>query len=304
MVATSPVRPDAPLHEAVARITGMLRDAGVPSPAADARWLVQGIAGVDPHRHPDTPLPRAALPALNDAVARRAAREPLQLILGTAPFRALELVCRPGVFVPRPETEIVAGLAVDVAQRVGSPAPIVAEPCTGTGAIACAIAAEVPGARVIATDRDPAAVHLARHNADRVRRGVAGPPGFARAATLTVQTGDLLDPLDPELRGHLDVLVANPPYLPADDRDYWAPEVAAHDPDTALVGGADGHEVVNALLTLAARWLAPGGTVILEIDERRGADVAGAARHAGLSSIEVARDLTGADRAIVARRPV
>lgn len=304
MGIAQPVRPDTPLHEVVARIAETLHAAGVPSPAVDARWLIVGIVGVDPHRHPDTPLPGTALPTLNDAVARRATREPLQLILGTAPFRALELVCRPGVFVPRPETEVVAGLAVDVAQRVSSPAPIVAEPCTGTGAIACAIAAEVPGAQVIATDRDPAAVDLARHNADRVRRGVAGPPGFARAAELTVQAGDLLDPLDPELCGHLDVLVANPPYLPAGDRGSWAPEVAAHDPDAALVGGADGHEVVNALLTLAARWLVPGGTVILEIDERRGVDASGAARHAGLSDVEVARDLTGADRAIVARRPV
>lgn len=304
MTAAGPVRADAPLREAVERIAGLLRAAGVPSPAVDARWLVDGIVGVDPHGHPDAPLPAAALPALREAVARRAAREPLQLILGTVAFRGLDLVCRPGVFVPRPETEIVAGLAVDVAKRVGSAAPIIAEPCTGTGAIACALAAEVPGARVLATERDPAAVDLARHNADRLRRGLAGPPGFARAALLTVHAGDLLDPLDPALRGHLDVLVANPPYLPAGDRSSWAPEVAEHDPDAALVGGRDGHEVVEALLALAARWLTPGGTVILEIDERRGADAAGAARHAGLSDVEVARDLSGADRALVARRPV
>jgi release factor glutamine methyltransferase len=304
MAAAPPVRSDAPLHEAVTRVAATLGDAGVPSPAVDARWLVEGIVGVDPHRHPDTLLPPASLPALQDAVARRVAREPLQLILGTAPFRSLELACSPGVFVPRPETEIVAGLAVGVAQRVNSSAPVVAEPCTGTGAIACAIAAEVPGARVLATDRDPAAVDLARHNADRVRRGVAGPPGFARAASLTVQTGDLLEPLDPALRGHLDVLVANPPYLPAGDRDSWAPEVADHDPDAALVGGVDGHEVVDRLLALATRWLAPGGTVILEIDERRSADAAAVARDVGLGDVEVARDLTGADRAIVARRPV
>ena len=303
MGTTSMVRPDAPLHEAVARIAETLREAGVPSPAVDARWLVHGIAGVDPHRDPDAPLPGAALAALHDAVARRVAREPLQRILGTAPFRSLELVCRSGVFVPRPETEVVAGLAVDVAHRANSSEPIVAEPCTGTGAIACAIAAEVPGARIVASDRDPAAVDLARHNADRVRRGLAGPPGFARAATLTVQMGDLLDPLDPELCGHLDVLVANPPYLPAGDRGSWAPEVADHDPGTALVGGTDGHEIVDALLALAARWLAPGGTVIVEIDQRRGADAVGAARHAGLSAIRVVGDLTGADRAVIARRP-
>lgn len=304
MTAASRARPDVPLHVAVARIAEVLRGAGVPTPMVDARWLVEGIVGIDPHRRPDTPLPGTRLPALDDAVARRVAREPLQLILGTAAFRGLELACRPGVFVPRPETEIVAGLAVDAAVQVSSSAPVIAEPCTGTGAVACAIAAEVPGARIIATDRDPAAVDLARHNADRVRRGVAGPPGFARAATLTVATGDLLDPLDPALCGHLDVLVANPPYLPAGDRSSWAPEVAEHDPEDALVGGQDGHEVVDALLVLAARWLSPGGTVILEIDARRRADAAGAARHAGLSNVEVARDLTGADRALVARRPV
>lgn len=294
---------DRLLGAVAASIARELAAAGIGSPAADARWLVDGVVGRDPHRWPDAPLPAAAVEPLRVAVERRLAREPLQLILGTAPFRSLELVCRPGVFIPRPETEVVAGLAVRVAQRGSSSAPIVAEPCTGTGAIACSVAAEVDGARVLATDRDPAAVELARHNADRVQRGQAGPSGFAVGASVVVELGDLLDPLDPALQGHLDVLVANPPYLPAGDRGSWSPEVTDHDPDLALVGGPDGHEIVDRLLVLAATWLAPGGTVILEIDERRSAGAIAAARRAGLEDVEVARDLTGAERAVVARRP-
>ncbi len=294
---------DASLHDIAGVIAEQLHRAGVPSPEADARWLIDGIVQLDPRNHPDAPLPAALLPVLRDAVVRRVAREPLQLILGTAPFRNLTLGCCPGVFVPRPETEVVAGLAIDVARRVASGAPVVVEPCTGTGAIACALASEVPGARIVATDRDPVAVDLARDNAERVRRGHAGVSGFAAGAALTVEVGDLLAPADPTLRGHLDVLVANPPYLPTTDRGRWEPEVADHDPDHALIGGADGHEVVDALLLSAVDWLAPGGWVILEIDQRRGADAAAAARAAGCSDVEVARDLTGADRAVVARRP-
>lgn len=292
---------DTLLGAVAAAVARELAAAGIDSPTADARWLIEGVVGRDPHRWPDAPLPAAVVEPLRAAVDRRLAREPLQLILGTAPFRSLELVCRPGVFVPRPETEVVAGLAVHAAQQGASSAPIVAEPCTGTGAIACAVAAEVDGARVLATDHDPAAVGLARHNAERVQRGGAGPPGFAAGASVAVELGDLLDPLDPALRGHLDLLVANPPYLPAADRGSWSPEVADHDPDLALVGGPDGHEIVDRLLALAAAWLAPGGAVILEIDERRGAEAIAAARRAGLDDVQVARDLTGAERAVVAR---
>jgi release factor glutamine methyltransferase len=232
--------------------------------------------------------------------ARRAAREPVQVVIGRTWFRELELACEAGVFVPRPETEIVAGLAIAAARQAGG-APLVVEPCTGTGAIALSVAVEVDGARVVATDVDPAAVALARRNLDRVRAGAAGPHHVARE--VTVLEGDLLTPVDRELRGHVDVLVANPPYLPAADRGSWAPEVGDHDPDRALVGGDDGHELVDALLTAAADWLAPGGTVVLEIDERRGDRAAASAAAVGLVDVRVEADLTGAARAIVARRP-
>jgi release factor glutamine methyltransferase len=304
-------------------VAGRLAAVGVPSPRADARWLVEHVAerGLDPAVGEGA----ARLDAL---VARREAREPLQLVLGTAAFRTVEVACRPGVFIPRPETEVVAGVAIDAARAAG-PAPVVVEPCTGTGAIACSLLAEVPGVRVIATDLDPTATALARENLARVaaevgaagaadevdeagamsgagrsRAGAGGGGGATPEATWEVLDGDLLAPVDPRLRGHLDVLVSNPPYLPSGDRGRWEPEVADHDPDAALVGGPDGHEVVEALLVAAATWLAPGGLVVLEIDERRGAAALATAERVGLVEARLVTDLTGAERAIAARRRV
>ena len=286
----------------VARVAARLAAAGVPTPEVDARWLVEHVTAL-------TGGCEGCGGALLDGlVARRAAREPLQLVLGKTWFRELELRCAPGVFIPRPETEIVAGVAIGEARRHAT--PVVAEPCTGTGAIALSVAVEVPWARVVATDLDPAAVDLARDNLARVLAGEAGPPLLADQ--VEILHGDLLAPLRspgahqawaPHLRGALDVLVSNPPYLPAADRGSWHPEVAAHDPDAALVGGEDGHEVVDRLLRAAATWLRPGGLVVLEIDERRGPDARAAATAAGLVDVRIVVDLTGADRAVTARRP-
>jgi release factor glutamine methyltransferase len=153
----------------------------------------------------------------------------------------------------------------------------------------------------VAGDVDPRAVALARRNADRLHRGQAGPVGVASGATLEIRHGALLDAVPASLRGRVDVLVANPPYLPDADRGSWEPEVGDHDPEGALVGGPDGHELVDALLRAAVAWLAPGGVVIVEIDERRGEDALTSARRAGLHDATLKTDLTGATRALVAR---
>jgi release factor glutamine methyltransferase len=282
-------------HDAALRtVAATLAAAGIETPEVDARWLVDHVTELTGS------CTGCGAALLDGLVARRVAREPVQVIIGRTWFRELELACEAGVFVPRPETEVVAGLAIDAA-RGAAPSPLVVEPCTGTGAIALSVAVEVPGARVVATDVDPSAVALARRNLDRVRAGTAGATLVARE--VTVLEGDLLAPVEPELRGQVDVLVANPPYLPAADRGTWAPEVGDHDPDRALVGGRDGHEVVEALLAAAVDWLRPGGTVVLEIDERRGEDAAASARATGLTAVRIAPDLTGAPRAVVARRP-
>jgi release factor glutamine methyltransferase len=301
--ATSPTPATTSLAALVAEHAATLEAAGVPSPQHDATVLARHVLGLT------TAGVRTAGPpsederrALAELVARRAAREPLQLVIGETWFRYLRLVCRPGVFIPRPETEVVAGLAIDAARTSGA-APLVVEPCTGTGAIACSVAAEVAGARVIATDVDTGAVDLARHNLAEVAAGRADVSGLAPGAGCRIEQGDLLGPVDDALRGRVDVLVSNPPYLPVTDRDAMPPEVARHDPPAALYGGDDGHDVVDRLLEAAATWLRPGGTVVLEIDARRADDALAAARVVGLADARIEIDLTGADRVLVARRP-
>jgi release factor glutamine methyltransferase len=283
-------------------VAARLDAAGVPRPEVDARWLVDAMVE---RFGPDLVGCDAAV--LDALVARRAAREPLQLVLGRTTFRWVEVACRPGVFVPRPETEVVAGVAIDAARTAG-PAPRVLEPCTGSGAIACAVASEVPRAQVVATDHAAAAVDLARDNAARLAAGIAPTPWRpgpwpAPGAGVEVRHGRLLAAAPATWQGAVDVLVANPPYLPEHDTGTWAPEVGDHDPHDALVGGRDGHEVVDALLAAAPTWLRPGGTAVVEIDDRRGPDAVAVATGAGLVEVHVVQDLTGRDRAVVGRTP-
>lgn len=278
------------LGEALAATTAKLAAAGVPTPAVDARWLLGHVTGWSPagiRSAQGEPLPADAAEMLDALVARRVAREPLQLLLGSVGFRHLELLVEPGVFIPRPETEILAGAAID---RV-SPAGTVVEPCTGTGAVACAIAAESDAAVVLATDISAAAVGLARRNAART------------GGAVEVLQGDLLDPVPADLRGRLDVLVCNPPYLAAGEVAGLEPEVAAWDPPEALVAGPTGHEVTDRLIAAALIWLCPGGWLLLETDAGRAAATAARARDAGLTGTAVLPDLTGADRVVVARHP-
>lgn len=287
----------AELRALLDRVTAQLRSAGVASPAHDARRLLELVAGV--------PLSRAggfddrATARLEAVVARRVAREPLQLIEGSAGFRSVEVTCEPGVFVPRPETEIVAGIAIDRARR--SDRPLVVEPCTGTGAIACAVVDEVDRVEVVATDRSERAVGLAARNLDRVvadRRSRAP----ATAGRGEVRLGDLLAPVPEAWRREIDVVVANPPYLPTADRHVVAAEVR-DDPADALYGGADGLDVVRRLVVAAVDWLRPGGALVVEVDPRNAGAAVGVARAAGLVDVAVRRDLTGTDRVLVATRP-
>jgi len=269
--------------DTVAAVADRLAAGGIHPARTEARWLVEhAVAAARGGDH---------APQLEALVRRRLDHEPLQLILGRWPFRTVELTLEPGVFLPRPETELVAGLAIEHAAAVG-PGAVVAEPCTGSGAIAASLLAEVPGVQVHATDLDARAVQLARRN-------VLAAAGDGRGS---VHQGDLLAPLPVALRGQLDVLVANPPYLPAGDADHLDIEVAAHDPPAALYGGPHGHEVVDRLLALAAQWLRPGGVVVLEIDARLGQEALITAAGAGLARGELVRDLTGRHRAVVAHR--
>lgn len=261
-----------PGRDAVEGVAGRLAAAGVPTPGVDARLLVRHVPADE----------------LDAAVTRRQAREPLQLILGRVGFRYLDLEVRAGVFIPRPETEVLAGEAVDRVPRGG----IVLEPCTGTGAVAVSVATESAAGQVHASDVSPAAVALARANARA-----------AAAGTVQVHEGGLLAAMPGALRGKVDVLVANPPYVAEHETRGLEPEVVDWDPPEALIAGPTGHEVSDRLIAGAGDWLAPGGWLLLEVAEVRAADVRDRAIAAGLTQAAVIVDLTGRERIVVARMP-
>lgn len=314
MTVVSGIRSGVALAEVLAAHAATLAAAGLASPAVDLELLAEHALRIDRrHLHTLTAIGGGEVPEpsvgelaeLDRLVTARAGRVPLQLLLGRTWFRNLELLCAEGVFIPRPETEIVAGHAIAAAVTAVRAMGIarVVEPCTGTAAIALAIATEVAGAEVMASDRSEAAVALARRNLVRAAAGEAGPAGLAADASCDIEVRDLAAAVPEALLGRVDVLVCNPPYLPAADAPDLAPEVADHDPYAALFGGPDGHEPVRFLIGLAMTALTPGGTLVIEIDDRRGAETAQDARDAGLVDAVIHPDLTGRDRVLVARRP-
>lgn len=272
-----------------AAATARLAEAGVPSARFDAEVLLAEALGIDRGRIPiaddATPEQVAAYEAL---LARRAAREPLQHILGRAYFGPLTLAVGPGVFVPRPETEL---LAVWAARQVTRGAAIV-DLCAGSGALGLYLAATVPDSRVVLVERDPAALDYLRRNAATA----------ALAGTATVLDADVRDPALParltELLGTVDLVVSNPPYVPegADlDRE------AAADPAAALFSGADGLDLIRDLAPLAAGLLAAGGAVAVEHDDSNGAGTAEQLRAAGFGGVAEHRDLAGRPRYVTGR---
>lgn len=269
--------------------------AGVPSPRYDAEELAAHALGVPRSGLRSVQsIDEAAITSFRAAVVRRGSREPLQHILGSSAFRHVEVAVGPGVFVPRPETEVVAGFAIDRAREVVAEgrSPVVVDLCTGSGVIAISVAGEVPGATVHAVEVSEEALVWARRNVDG--SGVRLQAGDATAA-------DVLAELD----GTVDVVVSNPPYIPADGvvRD---PEVLAYDPAVALWGnGSDGLDVLRAVAVRALALLRPGGWFVVEHADVQGAAVVAALRDQG-GWVEAAdhRDLTGRDRYAVARRDV
>jgi len=287
---------------AVRWATARLAAAGVPSPRVDAEALLAHAVGSDRAEVRrlavlDRDLSAGVVDRFTADVARRAAREPLQHLTGVAPFRHLELVVGPGVFVPRPETEQVAQAAIDEAARVvalrGS--AVVVDLCTGSGAIALAVATEVPGSRVHAVELDAAAHAWAARN-------VAAAAASTTPAVVHLVRGDARTALR-DLDGAADVVVSNPPYVPpgAVPRD---PEVAEHDPAVALYGlGDDGLEVPRGVTAAAARLLRPGGLYVMEHAEVQAAAARAMVADAdGFDAASTADDLTGRPRMVVARR--
>lgn len=285
--------PESSLADAVRAAAQRLADAGVPDPSVDAELLAAHVRGAR-RGEVQAAIVRGDVLADADAqayaalVERRAAREPLQHITGSAPFRHLELAVGPGVFVPRPETETVVQHAIDALLSAPDPEPIAIDLGTGSGAIALAMATEVPHARVFAAELSEAAHAWAARN-------TAGVPN------LTLARADLREAF-PELDGTASVVISNPPYVPdaAIPRD---PEVRLFDPAMALYGGEDGLDLVRALSIRALALLRPGGLLVIEHGELQGESIRALLTADGWRAAATHRDLTLRDRAATALRP-
>jgi release factor glutamine methyltransferase len=276
------------------RAIAALSVAGIENADVDAELLIGHVLGlrrgeVQAKAAIGTTLSAADTEAIDALVRRRAAREPLQHITGLAPFRTLELAVGPGVFVPRPETELVAQFAIDALLAAAGPEPIGIDLGTGSGAIALAMAIEVPHARVYGVENSPKAFPWTKQN--------FAASGADNATAVFVDLADAL----PQLDGTVAVVISNPPYIPlgAIPRD---PEVRLFDPEHALYGGDDGLDVVRQVSQTARRLLHPGGTLVLEHGELQGAAIAALLAADGWRAISTHPDLLGRDRATTALR--
>jgi release factor glutamine methyltransferase len=270
---------------------GRLREAGVESAERDADLLLAHVLDVPPgHLVLVGSVSPEQRSEYDELVARRAAREPLQHLTGVAAFRHVELAVGPGVFVPRPETELLAGWAIDAAAaagRAGSGPPVLVDLCTGSGAIARALADEVPSARVHAVELDPDAYAWAERN-------LAG-------TSVDLRLGDMATALD-DLAGTVDVVVCNPPYVPLEAWESVAPEARDHDPHLALFSGDDGLDALRTLAVRAAVLLRRGGVVGAEHADVQGESAPAVLRAAGpWTEVVDHRDLAGRPRFVTAR---
>ena len=278
------------LRSAVEQLTR----AGVPSPDVDAELLIGFVLGmsrgeVQAKAITGTTVSTSEAAAITALMERRAGREPLQHITGRAPFRSLELAVGPGVFVPRPETEQVAQFAIDALRAAAGREPIGVDLGTGSGAIALALATEVPHALVYGVENSPEAFLWTRQNFRE--------SGADNARAVFVDLASAL----PQLDGTVAVVISNPPYIPlgAIPRD---PEVRLFDPEHALYGGEDGLDVVRQVSRTARRLLHPGGTLVLEHGELQAAAIAAILAADGWRAIASHPDFLGRDRSTTALR--
>lgn len=270
-------------------------------PDIEARWLVEEVSGLDRSRWTETAT-AAGRARLGVLAERRLAGEPLQYVLGHWSFRGLDLQVDPRVLIPRPETEVVAEVAIAAARELHLPPPsrrgvscTVADFGTGSGALALALAAELPEAQVWATDRSPAALDVARANLAAVGLSVASRVQFVE--------GMWYEALPAGLRGRLRVIVSNPPYVTEAEFSGLPAEVRDHEPTVALVAGPTGRESLEELVAGGLEWLEPGGALVLELAPDQAAPMRSAAEAAGYEAVAVHQDLTGRDRVLAARRP-
>ncbi len=276
----------------------------------EARFIVEEVLGADRGGPRVSVVPTGAVTAARAMAARRAAGEPLQYVFGHWPFRGLELRVDPRVLIPRPETEQVVEVALGEARRLSGLRPraglVIVDAGTGSGSIALALAGELGAAvveQVWATEVSAAALEVAAANLSACR--AAAPPG-ARLPAVALAQGSWLDPLPEEVRGRVDLVVSNPPYVAEEEWAGLDPEVRC-EPRQALVAGhgregAAGLADVEAVLDEARQWLGRPGAVVVELAPPQAGPAQEWARHLGYDEVRTEPDLAGRPRALVARR--
>ena len=318
---------------------GHLAAKGDTNPRLSAQWLLcaaTGLSRLELYTNYEQVLPDGQLAVLRDGIKRRVAREPLQYIMGKAPFRKLELVVRQGVLIPRPETEVLVDIVIAELRRQGDlEFARVLDVCTGTGNIALSLLHECSWVSVVATDNDPAAVLLARENArilglleanvsciacddggDIGSGSGGGDTGNScednnryngnssnRGGCLQIIKDDLASTIvaDPKMHGCFDVVVSNPPYIPTAELEKLPEEVAAYEPLGALDGGADGLKVFRRIVEQARALLKPGGLLACELFETSLDEATKLCVGKGFNEALIHRDLTNRPRIITAR---
>jgi release factor glutamine methyltransferase len=268
-----------------------LAGAGIGTARHDAEWIAARAlkrGRGDMLAHPEDGFSPATLELFNEMIARRASREPLGYVLGTVGFRGLDLEVGVGCLVPRPETEITAERAIARA-RERTKRPTVVDVGAGCGAIALAMAAEVPNARIFATERSAAARGWALRNLART------------GLRCTLLPGSLMQPLHPALGGGVDVLVSNPPYVPESEWDSLEPEIRRFEPKEAIVGGPTGFEIIHELVEHARTWMAPGGWLVIECGSDQTEKLSNLLLYIGYDEVSVTKDLAGRPRVVEAR---
>lgn len=293
---------------------GYLARKNDPNPRLSAQWLLSealGLSRIELYTSFDKPLTASERDTMREWVRRRGAGEPLQLISGKAPFRYITVSIKEGVLIPRPETEVLVSEAFEelalpsVSERVvvcdeaeviesSDAYPIsVLDLCTGSGCIACAIAHEYPQAQVLATDISSVACDLARHNSE----------DLGLEERVSVQQNDLMHGMTQRYSDVFDLIISNPPYIPTKVLSSLDGEVTNFEPALALDGGDDGLDILRCFLDDARVCLKPDGVLAVELFEESLAEAAQLARLHGYDRVRVAKDLTGRDRILVARKP-
>jgi release factor glutamine methyltransferase len=279
--------------EALDWTVGYFEENAVETPRRSAEWLLSaatGLTRIELYAMRERPLEHDERARLRADVKGRATGMPLQYVTGEMPFRHLVLHVRPGVFIPRPETEVLVDVCLEHLRHAG-PSPVVIDVCTGSGAVALSIAHETAAGTVWATDLAEEAVGVACDNARRI--GVAD--------RVRIVQGDLFGPVPGETKGAVALVVSNPPYVPSGELLGLTDQVTEHEPVSALDGGPDGLDVVRRIADEAGEWLAPGGLVAMEVHEERAEDALDILEERFVGAF-VRQDLTGRDRIVGATK--